>query len=114
MPEHNDFFTPEYVDEQIEQASRNTQPYPAPGTHLIHALEQDYQQEKEKDVTSLGHVWERLAAAESSQHLPHPDKNRGLIEIQQLKPGTVDRSLPPHSDRTPWQRISILVAVVVL
>lgn len=97
MEEHNDIFTPEQVDEQIEQApqSRDTQ-----GTEFILALKQDYQQEKERDILTLNCAWERITEIEGRRYLDYAG--------EKLKPGR------PHRRRPTWQPVSIIAAIIVL
>ena len=118
MAEHDDLFTLEQVDEQIEQLSQSHHQRPplsqaTPGERLIRALARDYQLEAEEDALSLRRAWERVAEAEQQEQRTRRNEHVRLIEMQTSQDRMPD--IPAYrTRRTVWQRIGILAAVVFL
>jgi WD40 repeat protein len=97
MKEHNDAFTPEQVDEQIEQEpqSRDTQ-----NAEFIIALKHDYQQEKTLDALTMHRAWERITEIEGRRYLDYAG--------EKLKPGR------PRRHKTAWPPLGIVAAIVIV
>jgi hypothetical protein len=81
MTYNDDFFTPEHVDEQIDELSqRSPRDYLPPHeqtsfhaqaeTRLIADLEACYQPARQEDRASLAHAWARISALAERQYSP--------------------------------------------
>src|SRR5260221_8633753 len=83
MEEHDNFPTPEVVDDQIERLSTGADDL-SPATRLVHDLRNAYQPYATKDARSLERVWERLAHS-GNQMLSHQGGNNQPIDLMKIR-----------------------------
>jgi len=83
MEEHDDFPTPEVVDDQIERLSAEADNL-SPATRLVHDLHNTYQPHAIRDTHSLERVWERLAHS-GNQMLSHQGGNNQPIDLMKIR-----------------------------
>ncbi|HEY6542576.1 MAG TPA: PQQ-binding-like beta-propeller repeat protein [Ktedonobacteraceae bacterium] len=124
MEQHNSFFTPDEVDQQIEQLMRSTPSHPSqePAStdlRLIRHLQTFYQEESaEVDQRSLERVG---ALLQQSQGLifDRDDRERLFRETAETRSGARqgqpdNLSRRPHRNRIWQRRINLIAAVVLL
>lgn len=100
MPNNQDFFSPEYMDERLERStfsrtSGDRAPVDAP-TLLVHNLHTLYGNEGAENRRSLQHVWERLA-----QENTH--RQNGTFRAEREAEGRL-YALKPHAETIPLIR----------
>src|SRR5258708_4845330 len=83
MEEHDDFPTPEVVDDQIERLSAEADNL-SHATRLVHDLHNTYQPHAIRDTHSLERVWERLAHS-GNQMLSHQGGNNQPIDLMKIR-----------------------------
>lgn len=104
MTQDRDFFTPDNVDEQVDQLSQSTTrghfPYhrqtgepPQAAESLIEDLQAYYQTERQEDSASLEYVWKRVSGA-----LP---RNRELSQL-------TTRPLPVQAPKVSQERVPMM------
>ncbi len=110
MNKHDDHFSPDHVDEQIEQLSPSQL---EPAKDLLRALHLLYEEEKEEDTRSLDRAWSRIAAVDDQQQ-----RNRSQNTVRSImmkEPGTFSVTPLDRPLRQPLrQRLAILAAVACL
>ncbi len=117
MSEENVFFTPEQVDEQIEQCMQVDafQPEPTATTHLIQALRQSYQQETEQDAQTMNRAWMRIEETRHAHSLTqHGQRRREPIEIQENGQAVISGKAKQREQYPFWQRLQTLAAVALV
>jgi len=112
MAEHDDLFTPEQVNEQIEHLSQ-APVSAAPGAQVVSNLQRMYERDAKKDSQSLKHAWQRIAA--SSQYIQQQERSTRSTSMQ--KP-TQTRTSPgntsPVRSAILKQRFAVIAAVVFI
>jgi WD40 repeat protein len=103
MPNNDDFFSPDQLDERLELSPRLHHPGESakadPNIQFLHTLRNLYEAEEAENARSLQRVWERLA----QQHTSKPQRL-----LYMLKP--LENTLPPpaqaarHSNRRMFGR----------
>lgn len=116
MNRHDDHFSPDHIDEQIEQHVWESSPAPlqsGPAQDLLRALHVLYEEEKKEDAYTLDRAWSRIAAADDQQQGNHSQKNMRLIRMKE--PGSFSPRQSDRPLRRPlMQRFGALVAAVCL
>ena len=113
MMHHDDFFTPEEVDRQIEQASQFKGGERADAEALAY-LRSYYRADATQEQEMLDRIWSRIAPALSAQEADVPENARALRD-RAAPGGTMIRGWPrrpQHPRRTAlMRRLELLVAV---
>jgi WD40 repeat protein len=114
MEEHDDFPTPEVVDDQIERLSTEADNL-SPATRLVHDLRNTYQPYATKDAHSLERVWERLAHSGNQMHSRQGGNNQpiDLMKIRQERSQYMISNSHSVSKWTTLQRRSGIVAAIL-
>lgn len=117
MSEENIFFTPEQVDEQIEQCVQVDafQPEPTAATRLIQALQQSYQQEAEQDAQTMNRAWERIEAARHiHSHAQNRQRRRESLQIQETEQPIISGKTKQRERHPFGRRLQTLAAVALV
>lgn len=114
MEEHDDFPTPEVVDDQIERLSTEADNLSA-ATRLVHDLRNIYQPHAARDTHSLERVWERLAHSENQVQSRQGGNNQtiDLMKIRQERSQYMISDSHSLSRWTTLQRRSGIAAAVL-
>ncbi len=116
MKRPDDHFSPDHVDEQIEQQAWNFSSVPSqsgPTQDLLRALYALYEEEKNEDASTLDRAWSRLAEVDDWQQRNRFQKNVRLREMKE--PGSfASRQFERPVKRSLTQRLGILAAVAFL
>jgi hypothetical protein len=113
MAEHKNYFTPEYVDEQIEQITRLSHLYDVDvptEARLIHDLHIAYEKDTNADVHSLNRAWTRLAATRQQEPIALQSETIELVATPPSNHHQNNLSIK----RTWSQRLNILVAAALI
>ncbi len=116
MSNQGDFFTPEEVDEQIDQVSRLRAGEQADAQAMAY-LRSFYGQSARQEQEALDRIWKRIADAAPSfatRRNFRPQHTSEESTSMQNQPTLFSNQMPPRSGRTLWQRLGLLAAVVVL
>ncbi|MGO8950299.1 MAG: hypothetical protein ACLQUY_22095 [Ktedonobacterales bacterium] len=122
MMHHNDFFTPDEVDRQIDQASQLIDGDRADAEMLAY-LRSSYQREASVEREMLDRIWSRIAPAiDSARNELGQESDSGLRDrvapdrMRSQGPGRGRPQLRPEPPRSTAlrQRLELLVAVLVL
>lgn len=115
MAKHDDFPTPEEIDEQIERLSveDHTQ---SPASRLVHDLHNTYRTYAEQDAHSLERVWERLYREDSQ--LSRSDGNNQPIDLPKYRQERSEYMITNTRGVSRWgtlqHRLGILAAMFFL
>jgi WD40 repeat protein len=113
MPEHNDQFTPESVDEQIEYLSQTSENQSSaensPGHSLVHDLRHLYHSQAQAHQHTLEQAWQRI-----SREQDRLARNQDQIppDLGNYRPGSAQNT-PHHSFRTVQKYITTIAAVLI-
>ncbi len=112
MAEHDELFTPEQVNEQVERLSQ-APISAAPNAQVVRNLQRMYERDAEKDSQSLKRAWQRIAA--SSQHIQQQERSTRLTPMQKpTQTRTPLGNTPPVRSAILKQRFATIAAVVFL
>ena len=114
MEEHDDFPTPEVVDDQIERLSTEADDL-SPATRLVHDLRNTYQPYATKDTHSLERVWERLAHSGNQMYSRQGGNNQPIdpMKIRQERSQYMISNSRRVSRWTTLQRRSGIAAAIL-
>lgn len=116
MSNQDDFFTPEEVDEQIDQLSRLSGGERADAQTMAY-LRSFYGQSAHQEREALDRIWSRIADAAPSiaaRRNFRPQHESEESTSMQNQPTLFSNQPPARQGRTLWQRLGILAAVIVL
>lgn len=130
MKRNDDFFTPEYVDEQIESLSqqnshlldqqdgRQSQPgHACQGKRLLHDLHRFYLSNMQEDARSLKRAWESISSA-SEHTLPDLDRHTQPVDMlrfqqERLRPMNSNPSVSSRKNSF-LHRLGMIAAILFL
>jgi WD40 repeat protein len=112
MMQHNDFFTSEHIDEQVEQVFQNTRDNGKKSSqHLLQALQQVYEQEAGREAQSLLRVQQRVLLEHRTVSQRELDAQRG--EAQTYRGVFASRPVRERRRLVFFPHMRTTVAVVV-
>lgn len=123
MTQHNDFFTPQHIDDQIEQLqqvsqdTRDTLWHDGKASDVVHRLQQVYGQEANNEAQSLMRVRHRVM--QSHQALQQKRETR-ILSMRTRDTRNTETHLDDYNDyrnsqrRTFGQRFGTFAAVVLV
>lgn len=128
MTYDRDFFTPEHVDEQVDQLSQHPRgahvPHnkPAgelsqPGAYLVEDLKAYYNAEQQRDIASLERAWKRVAVKLPTSHEHSPLTSKppsNILSVPQERTRKMRNAVIsiPHKGNIPRQ-LGLLASVLV-
>jgi hypothetical protein len=115
MPDQEEFFTPEEVDQQIERVSQLQQGDRA-DAELIGYVRGFYGTDAHQKQEALDRIWNRIALTTSSRQDQQEYERELYMQDVQPQYSTMDSSRPPQRRRraTLMQRLGVLAAAIFL
>ncbi|HZR41361.1 MAG TPA: PQQ-binding-like beta-propeller repeat protein [Ktedonobacteraceae bacterium] len=117
MDKHNEQFTPETVDEQIDDLLQSQLPT-SPDAHIVQNLHRLYSE----DAVTLGRVWQRLGLGEHTSftqaiHQAETSQGRMTGQSRILPYERKRRMFVEHNGNSPklqiWRSIAVIAAVLI-
>ena len=102
MMHHDDFFTPENIDRQIDQASQQRDADRA-DVEMLAYLHSYYRAETSRQQEMLGRIWSRIAPAVAPLHDEHEVENNNCLRDRPVPSSSMT---PGRSQQLPTEDLS--------